>query len=164
MPTSRVKFSGISILLTIDLSLRIFRSNWSGDKPSIEWIAERINQLEVLLDQNTSQSTLVLRDVLGSIKLEATYAEIGRPYYIARSSINTLANFGPSTNPEYLDNVSPVLRWWARKERIRTFAEIPFQINVAIATTHYVDDATVSRRSNGSKSYIFEKVIGRTPG
>ena len=29
-----------------------------------------------------------------------------------------------------MNDCSPTLRWWARKERIRTLAEIPFQIDI----------------------------------
>ena len=59
--------------------------------PPVEWISERINQLSNLLEQNTAQSALVLREVLGHITLEAKYRDIGKPYYIAHSSLDALA-------------------------------------------------------------------------
>ena len=70
--------------------------------------------------RNKAMTALALRDVLGPIKFEAAYPDIGKPYYIVRSSINTLAIIDPPSKPKCLDNGSPVLRWWARKECIRT--------------------------------------------
>ena len=88
--------------------------------PPIEWITARINQLAELLEQNMSQSALVLRKVLGPIELEAIYPEIGKSYSITRSSLNALAVIESPSKPESLDNGSSVWRWWAWKECIRT--------------------------------------------
>ena len=70
---------------------RIFRA------PPIEWIRAKISHLSELLEHNTSQSAQVLREVLGPIRLEANYPDIGKPYYIARSSINALTIIEPSS-------------------------------------------------------------------
>ena len=53
--------------------------------PPIEWVQERLSQIQQLLEQNTGQSTLALRRLLGSIKFEPTYPDIGKPYYIAQT-------------------------------------------------------------------------------
>ena len=59
--------------------------------PPIEWITVRINQLSDLLEQNTTLPALTLREVLGSITLETQYPDIGKPYFIAHSSLDALA-------------------------------------------------------------------------
>ncbi len=84
--------------------------------PPIEWISERINQLSELLEQNTTQSALALREVLGPITLEAKYPDIGKPYYVAHSSLNALAITNSQSKQEEWDKGSSVLRWWARKD------------------------------------------------
>ena len=84
--------------------------------PPIEWITVRINQLSDLLEQNTTQSALTLREVLGPITLEAKYPDIGKPYYIAHSSLDTLAIMNTQAKQDEWDKGSSVLRWWARKD------------------------------------------------
>ena len=84
--------------------------------PTVEWISERINQLSNLLEQNTTQSALVLREVLGPITLEAQYPDIGKPYYIAQSSLDALAIMNTPSKQEEWDKGSSVLRWWARQD------------------------------------------------
>ena len=82
----------------------------------IEWISERINQLAELLEQNTTKSALALREVLGPITLEAKYPDIGRPYYVAHSSLDALAIMNSQSKQKEWDKGSSVLRWWARKD------------------------------------------------
>ena len=84
--------------------------------PPIEWISERINQLSELLEQNTTQSALALREVLGPITLEAKYPDIGKPYYVAHSSLDAIAIVNSQSNTDEWDKSSSVLRWWARKD------------------------------------------------
>ena len=84
--------------------------------PPIEWISERINQLAELLEQNTTQSALALREVLGPISLEAKYPDIGKPYYVAHSSLDALAIMNSQSKQKEWDKGSSVLRWWARKD------------------------------------------------
>ena len=61
------------------------------------------------------------------MKLEAQYPDVGKPYYVAHSSINALAITEPLSNSENLDNGANSFRWWARKESIRTLVNIKFQ-------------------------------------
>ena len=84
--------------------------------PPIEWISERINQLAELLEQNTTKSALALREVLGPITLEAKFPDIGKPYYVAHSSLDALAIMNSQSKQEEWDKGSSVLRWWARKD------------------------------------------------
>ena len=98
--------------------------------PPIEWISERVNQLSNLLEQNTTQSALVLREVLGPITLEAKYPDIGKPYYIAHSSLDALAIMNTPSKQKEWEKGSSVLRWWARSQYRRTFCQLPFQITI----------------------------------
>ena len=102
--------------------------------PPIEWISVRINNLKILLEQNTTQSALVLREILGPVTFEPTYPDIGKPYYIARSSLNTLVIINQPACVKNEDNGSHQLRWWARSQRIRTFAELPFSARIFDST------------------------------
>jgi hypothetical protein len=59
--------------------------------PPREWIRERITRLQTVLEQRTGRSALLVRQLLGTIRMEATTPEIGRPYYRARTNIDVLA-------------------------------------------------------------------------
>ena len=98
--------------------------------PSIEWIENRISEFEELLQLNTSESAIALRKLLGPMKLEAQYPDVGKPYYVAHSSINALAITEPLSNSENLDNGSNSFQWWARSQRVRTFSQLQFHIRV----------------------------------
>ena len=103
--------------------------------PPVEWISERINQLSNLLEQNTTQSALVLREVLGPITLEAQYPDIGKPYYIAHSSLDALAIMNTPSKQEEWDKGSSVLRWWARQGRIRTLSNLDLRVDILPASS-----------------------------
>ena len=60
----------------------------------------------------------------------------GKPNYIARSSIDTIAIVDSSFCKDKLNKGSSKLRWWAQKERIRTLAELPFQIDFHQVENH----------------------------
>ena len=57
---------------------------------------ERLSQFRELLEVNSNDSALVLHNKLGPVKLEAKYPDIGKPYYLAYTSINALAITEPS--------------------------------------------------------------------
>jgi len=80
--------------------------------PPIEWIEERLANLRDVLEQQTQKSALVLRRLLGRIRLEPAVPETGRPYYVAHSSIDTLALIDESPGS---DKGSNSLRWWRRR-------------------------------------------------
>jgi hypothetical protein len=50
--------------------------------------------------------------------------DAGKPYYVARTSIDTLTLI---ETPEGWDNGSNSLRWWTRTQSIRTVAEMPLE-------------------------------------
>lgn len=59
--------------------------------PPIEWIKERLNNLQRVLEQRTAQSAQTLRNLLGSIRLELVTPDIGRPFYRALMTLDALA-------------------------------------------------------------------------
>ena len=121
-----------SILITFHICIIGRQSIQTRDKvfqaPPVEWTETRLAQLRDILDKNTAQSAQALRQVLGPIEMEVTYPEIGRPYYVAHSSIQTLAIIDKPTNAEYGSKGSSVLRWWAWKESIRTLDNMPLEL------------------------------------
>jgi len=58
--------------------------------PPIEWIADRLRPFAEVLNRNTSRSALVLRRVLGPIRLRPLRPEVGKPYYQADTSLEVL--------------------------------------------------------------------------
>ena len=80
--------------------------------PPIEWVQERLSQIQQLLEQNTGQSALALRKLLGSIKFEPTYPDIGKPYYVVKTSLNALAIVAPLTDLGNTDNGADSYLWW----------------------------------------------------
>ena len=89
-----------------------------------------LSQFRELLEANTNDSALVLHNPLGPVKLEANFPDIGKPYYLAYTSINALAITEPSPNCKSTDNGSTSFQWWARSQYRRTFYQLPFQITI----------------------------------
>jgi hypothetical protein len=83
--------------------------------PPMEWIEERLAGMQEVLERRTDRSALLLRSLLGQIRLEPTQGHIGRAYYVARTSLDTLALLTPpgQDGPEGGSNS---LRWWRRRE------------------------------------------------
>jgi hypothetical protein len=59
--------------------------------PPIEWISDRLDKLQKVLEQRTAQSAQTLRTLLGPIRLEPVLPEIGRPFYRAVTTLDALA-------------------------------------------------------------------------
>ena len=84
--------------------------------PPKEWVAERIETLQSVLERRTERSGLLLRKLLGPIKMQPVTPDVGRPYYRARSNLDALAimeNDPDSPDPE---PGSTSLQWWRRRE------------------------------------------------
>ena len=62
------------------------------------------------------RGALVLRKLLGKIRLEPTKGEIGRPYYRAVSELQALALLEPQDNETGPGAGSNSLHWWRRRE------------------------------------------------
>jgi len=64
--------------------------------PPLEWIEERLTKLKDILERNSERSGLLLRKLLGPLRLEPTCAgDNDRPFYKATTSLNTLALVDP---------------------------------------------------------------------
>ncbi len=51
--------------------------------PPVEWIKDRLENLQEILEKRTARSAKTLRDFLGPIRLELVRPDIGRPFYRA---------------------------------------------------------------------------------
>jgi hypothetical protein len=82
--------------------------------PPIEWIEERVAGLKEVLERRTEVSALILRRLLGEIRLEPRTAgpETGKAYYLARTSLDALALVEPL--PGSAEGGSNSLQWWRR--------------------------------------------------
>jgi hypothetical protein len=90
-------------------SERIFQA------PPVEWIEERVAGRKEVLERRTEVSALLLRRLLGEIRLEPKEgAPAGKPYYLARTTLDTLALLEPP--PGDPEGGSNSLRWWRRGE------------------------------------------------
>jgi DNA invertase Pin-like site-specific DNA recombinase len=58
--------------------------------PPIEWVEDRLRNLRGLLEDHATPSALALRKLLGEVKLEPQYPDIGRPYYVAHTRLGVL--------------------------------------------------------------------------
>lgn len=77
---------------------------------------ERLSRVQEVLERRTEQSALLLRDVLGTIRLEPRKGDVGRPYYLAETSIDCIALLEKPTGAEAPDGGSNSLRQWRRQE------------------------------------------------
>jgi hypothetical protein len=76
--------------------------------PPVEWIAARLMALQPVLEAEPSKSALVLRGVLGRIRLLPVQPQIGKPYYQAETALRVLDLVKA---PE---DGSNWLQWWRR--------------------------------------------------
>jgi len=84
--------------------------------PPVEWVEERLAGMQEVLERRTERSAPLLRALLGKIELEPTKGEIGRPYYVARTSLDTLALLAPLPGQDGPEGGWNSLRWWRRRE------------------------------------------------
>lgn len=59
--------------------------------PPVEWIKDRMNNIQQVLEQRTARSAQTLRNLLGPIQLELVTSEIGRPFYRALTTLDAVA-------------------------------------------------------------------------
>lgn len=76
----------------------------------------RVAKLQAVLERRTPRSDLLLRELLGPIRLEPVQPDIGRPYYRALTSIDALALIETPPAGEPAEDGSNSLRKWRRRE------------------------------------------------
>ena len=79
--------------------------------PPVEWIEDRLIQIQKLLEQNISQSAMVLRKLLGPIELEPVLPETGRSYYVAHTTLETISIVDKRFAPKSLDKSANQYIW-----------------------------------------------------
>jgi site-specific DNA recombinase len=78
--------------------------------PPVEWVAARLEKVQEVLERETTGSALLLRRILGPIRLVPVTPEVGRPYYQAETALQVLELI---QDPEGGSNS---LSWWRRWE------------------------------------------------
>jgi hypothetical protein len=89
------------------------------EPPPLLWLEGRIARFQELLERHTAQSALLLRKLLGEIRLEPVTPEVGRPYYRANTNLDVLALVEHEPDSGGPGSGSSVLRWWRRRESDR---------------------------------------------
>ena len=84
--------------------------------PPREWLAERMITMQTVLERRTQRSALLLRKLLGPIRMEPVTPEIGRPYYRALSDLDALAIVEIDPDSPDSEPGSTALQWWRRRE------------------------------------------------
>lgn len=87
--------------------------------PPIEWISERMSKLQNVLEQRTPRSGLLLRELLGPIRLEPVPVDVGRFYYRTLTSIDALALIEPPPEGPAEGGSNSLLRWRRRESNPR---------------------------------------------
>ncbi len=82
--------------------------------PPVEWIKDRLSNLQQVLEQRTARSAQVLRNLLGPIRMELVTPDIGRPFYRAVTTLDALAL--TETPPAGAEGGSNSLQRWRRRE------------------------------------------------
>lgn len=84
--------------------------------PPLAWIETRVEQLKELLEVRTEKSALLLRRVLGPIRLSPETTPSGRRYLKAETTLAPLAlmEIEPAAGPP--EAGSNALQWWRRGE------------------------------------------------
>jgi hypothetical protein len=60
------------------------------EPPPVEWIAARLSAIQELLERQTGRSALLLRRILGLVRLKPVRPEVGRPHYQTDTALEAL--------------------------------------------------------------------------
>ena len=85
-------------LQTVELSASdVFKA------PPIEWVTERLGKLQEPLERDTPRSALLLRRILGPIRLVPITPQVGKPYYQSETTlqrqVSLLVQIGSPQSP-----------------------------------------------------------------
>lgn len=78
--------------------------------PPQAWVEQRIAELNKVLQRRTARSALLLRDVLGPIRMQPVYPEVGRPFYRATTSIGVIPLLAAPSSQDEEEGGSKPLR------------------------------------------------------
>ena len=84
--------------------------------PPREWLTERMVTLQTVLERRTARSALLLRRLLGKVRMEPVTPDIGRPYYRALTNLDALAIVENDPDSPDSEPGSTSLQWWRRRE------------------------------------------------
>jgi DNA invertase Pin-like site-specific DNA recombinase len=76
--------------------------------PPVEWVVERLGRVQEVLEAETVQSALLLRRILGPVRLVPVRPEVGRPFYKAETALQVLDLL------EAPEDGSTLSQWWRR--------------------------------------------------
>lgn len=82
--------------------------------PPREWLTERITTIQEVLERRTERSALLLKRLLGTIRMEPVTPDIGRPYYRAFSDLETWQLWKTPRSPQPRGGYC----WTDRREQI----------------------------------------------
>ena len=100
------------------------------EAPPIEWIEAKLENTKALLEKNFTKSSEALRQLLGPMTLKAVYPDIGKPYFIAHSSINTTVLLENPPSGIDAEGGSTTLRWWTWSQRVRTVSKPTIEVHI----------------------------------
>lgn len=84
--------------------------------PPVAWIESRVEKLRDVLEARTEKSALLLRRLLGPIRLSPEETPAGRRYLKAETTLKSLALIEIEPAPGAPEAGSTALRWWRRGE------------------------------------------------
>ncbi len=102
--------------LTAELELLRRSQDARPSVPPLVWVQERVEVLQKILERRTERSALLLRALLGKIRLEPVTREGGRPYYRALSNVQVLALLDIGPTPDDPEPGANSFHWWRRRE------------------------------------------------
>jgi hypothetical protein len=84
--------------------------------PPVEWIAERLGNVQSVLEQRSARSAQMRGSLLGAIRLELQMPDIGHPFYRAVTTLNALALIETPSDQSGAEGGSNTLQQWRRRE------------------------------------------------
>lgn len=75
----------------VHVSLHVKLKETELGPPPVEWIKDRLDNIQQVLEQRTARSAQTLRNLMGPIRLDLVTPDIGRPFYRALTSLDGLA-------------------------------------------------------------------------
>lgn len=87
--------------------------------PPVDWIKDRLENLHEVLSHRTARSAQTLRKLLGPIRLELVTPDIGRPFYRAVTTLDTLALMEPPSRSGTQGGSNSLQQWRRLVQRRR---------------------------------------------